>query len=42
MELEEQMGKFKTAIGDSIRKGSPNQSVEGNILIIIYHIVRES
>jgi hypothetical protein len=31
VELEEQIGKFKVAIGDSIRKRdrSPNQSNEG-------------
>ncbi len=29
MELEEQMGKFKSAIGDSIRKSSPLRQQEG-------------
>ena len=45
MELEEQIGKFKVSIGDSMRKRdrSPNyQGNDGNITNIILFIVRES
>ena len=33
VELEEQIGKFKVVVGDSMRKRekSPNQSIEGKI-----------